>query len=51
MVPRGPEYDYVEKPSMALLEELGWTPIDAFHETLGAQYTLSLHGKYPNPHH
>lgn len=40
MVPRGPEYDYVEKPSMALLEELGWTPVDAFHETLGAQGTL-----------
>jgi type I restriction enzyme R subunit len=35
MVPRGPEYDYVEKPSMALLEELGWTAVDAFHETLG----------------
>ena len=40
MVPRGPEYDYVEKPSMALLEELGWTPVDAFHETLGTQGTL-----------
>jgi len=40
MVPRGPEYDYVEKPSMALLEELGWTPVDAFHETLGAQGTI-----------
>ena len=40
MVPRGPEYDYVEKPSMALLEELGWTPVDAFHETLGVQGTL-----------
>nr|WP_268952472.1 type I restriction endonuclease subunit R [Mycolicibacterium septicum] len=31
---------YVEKPSMELLERLGWTRIDAFHETLGAQGTL-----------
>src|SRR3954470_3734061 len=40
MVPRGPEYDYVEKPSMALLEELGWVGVDAFHEILGPQGTL-----------
>ena len=46
MVPRGPEYDYVEKPSMALLEELGWTPVDAFHETLGAQGTLGRDGQH-----
>nr|WP_269147230.1 type I restriction endonuclease subunit R [Gordonia amicalis] len=37
---RGPEYDYVEKPSMELLGELGWIPVDAFHETLGAEGTL-----------
>uniref|UniRef100_UPI003D901559 type I restriction endonuclease subunit R n=1 Tax=Gordonia sp. B7-2 TaxID=3420932 RepID=UPI003D901559 len=37
---RGPEYDYVEKPSMELLDELGWIPVDAFHETLGAEGTL-----------
>lgn len=36
----GPEYDYVEKPSMELLTQLGWTPVDAFHEILGAQGTL-----------
>lgn len=40
MTPVGPEFVYVEKPSMELLERLGWTPIDAFHETLGAQGTL-----------
>ena len=40
MMARGPEYDYVEKPSMELLGELGWTPVDAFHETLGAEGTL-----------
>lgn len=40
MMARGPEYDYVEKPSMELLGEFGWTPVDAFHETLGAEGTL-----------
>lgn len=40
MTPVGPEFVYVEKPSMELLAELGWTPVDAFHETLGAQGTL-----------
>ena len=40
MMAKGPEYDYVEKPSMELLAELGWTPVDAFHELLGAQGTL-----------
>ena len=40
MTPAGPEYLYVEKPSIELLEYLGWTPVDAFHETLGAQGTL-----------
>lgn len=40
MAPSGPEYTYVEKPSMVVLAELGWTPIDAFHEALGAQGTL-----------
>ena len=29
---RGPEYAYVERPSMELLSELGWIPVDAFHE-------------------
>ena len=40
MAPTGPEYVYVEKPSMDLLERLGWTPVDAFTEILGAQGTL-----------
>ena len=40
MAPTGPEYVYVEKPSMDLLEKLGWTPVDAFTEILGAQGTL-----------
>ena len=40
MTPTGPEYSYVEKPSMELLGQLGWTQIDAFQETLGAQGTL-----------
>ena len=40
MAPRGPEFDYVEKPSMELLAQLGWTPVDAFDEILGAQGTL-----------
>ncbi|WP_228139252.1 type I restriction endonuclease subunit R [Rhodococcoides fascians] len=30
----------MEKPSIELLEHLGWTPIDAFAEVLGAQGTL-----------
>ena len=37
---KGPEYDYVEKPSMELLGKLGWTPVDAFHEILGDGGTL-----------
>jgi len=37
---KGPEYVYVEKPSMELLAGLGWTSVDAFTETLGAQGTL-----------
>lgn len=40
MMAKGPEYEYVEKPSMELLAELGWTSVDAFTETLGAQGTL-----------
>ncbi|WP_193117367.1 type I restriction endonuclease subunit R [Brachybacterium tyrofermentans] len=40
MTPTGPEYWYVEKPSIELLEQLGWTAVDAFQETLGAQGTL-----------
>ena len=40
MVPTGAEYLYVEKPSMELLEQLGWTPVDAFSEVLGLDGTL-----------
>ncbi len=40
MMARGPEYYYVEKPSMELLAELGWTPVDAFYEVLGGEGTL-----------
>lgn len=40
MTPGGPEYRYVEKPSMELLASLGWHVIDAFQETLGADGTL-----------
>src|SRR2546430_834866 len=40
MAPRGPEARYVEEPSMDLLGQLGWTRVDAFQETLGAQGTL-----------
>lgn len=40
MSPIGPEYLYVEKPSIELLAELGWTPVDAFQETLGAGGSL-----------
>jgi len=40
IVPTGPEFFYVEKPSMELLAQLGWTPVDAFRETLGVQGTL-----------
>nr|WP_272499308.1 type I restriction endonuclease subunit R [Gordonia hongkongensis] len=43
---RGPEYDYVERPSMELLGELGWTPIDAFHEILGSDGTLGRHSQH-----
>ncbi len=40
MVPTGAEYRYVEKPSMDLLEQLGWTQVDAFSEVLGPEGTL-----------
>jgi type I restriction enzyme R subunit len=40
MTPKGPEALYVEEPSMELLGQLGWTCVDAFQETLGAQGTL-----------
>lgn len=40
MTPKGPEYWYVEKPSIDLLAELGWTPVDAFQETLGPEGSL-----------
>lgn len=40
MTLRGPEFDYVEKPSMDLLAQLGWTPVDAFQEILGARGTI-----------
>jgi type I restriction enzyme R subunit len=40
MVPAGAEYLYVEKPSMELLEQLGWKPVDAFSEVLGPEGTL-----------
>lgn len=46
MMARGPEYDYVERPSMELLGELGWTPIDAFHEILGSDGTLGRHSQH-----
>ncbi|WP_035717503.1 type I restriction endonuclease subunit R [Gordonia terrae] len=39
-MPRGPEFSYVEKPSIELMSELGWTSVDAFHETLGAEGAL-----------
>lgn len=40
MTPVGPEYLYVEKPSVELLSELGWTPVDAFQEVLGPEGSL-----------
>lgn len=40
MTPTGPEYFYVEKPSIELLAQLGWTPVDAFQETLGPNGNL-----------
>nr|WP_244465373.1 type I restriction endonuclease [Corynebacterium xerosis] len=40
MTPTGPEYRYVEKPSIELLAELGWTPVDAFQEILGPEGSL-----------
>lgn len=40
MAPKGPEFDYVEKPSMELLAHLGWAPVDAFTEVLGSHGTL-----------
>ena len=44
---KGPEYVYVEKPSMELLERLGWTPVDAFTEILGAQVTHRFETRLP----
>ena len=40
MSPKGPEAIYVEEPSIELLEELGWTHVDAFMEKLGPAGTL-----------
>ncbi len=40
MTPSGPEFAYVERPSMDLLGQLGWAQVDAFQETLGPQGTL-----------
>ena len=40
MTPVGPEYRYVEKPSMELLAELGWSTLDAYNEELGETGTL-----------
>lgn len=40
MTPIGPEFTYVEKPSMELLAELGWSTVDAFQEKLGPTGTL-----------
>ncbi|SNU00870.1 type I restriction enzyme, R subunit [Ruaniaceae bacterium KH17] len=42
----GPEYLYVEKPSMELLAELGWQTIDAFQETFGPTGTLGRDSQY-----
>lgn len=40
MAARGPEAMFVEEPSMQLLSELGWSRVDAWQETLGANGTL-----------
>ena len=40
MTPTGPEYWYVEKPSVELLEQLGWSTVDAYDEVLGEAGTL-----------
>lgn len=40
MTPTGPEYSYVEKPSIELLTQLGWTAVDAFQEILGLEGSL-----------
>ncbi|WP_286961112.1 type I restriction endonuclease subunit R [Arsenicicoccus sp. UBA7492] len=40
MTPTGPEYWYVEKPSIELLTQLGWTAVDAFQEILGPEGSL-----------
>lgn len=40
MTPTGPEYLYVEKPSIRLLEQLGWVSVDAFQEKMGSRGTL-----------
>lgn len=40
MAAHGPEAMFVEEPSMHLLAELGWSRVDAWQETLGANGTL-----------
>ncbi len=40
MAAHGPEAMFVEEPSMQLLAELGWSRVDAWQETLGANGTL-----------
>lgn len=40
MTPTGPEYWYVEKPSVDLLTQLGWSAVDAYAEELGQTGTL-----------
>jgi type I restriction enzyme R subunit len=40
MSAHGPEAMFVEEPSMQLLAELGWSRVDAWQETLGADGTL-----------
>ena len=40
MTPTGPEYWYVEKPSLELLAQLGWSTVDAYNEELGESGTL-----------
>lgn len=40
MTPTGPEYWYVEKPSVDLLAQLGWSTVDAYNEALGETGTL-----------
>lgn len=40
MTPTGPEYWYVEKPSLELLAQLGWSTVDSYNEGLGVSGTL-----------